>query len=204
MSPRFPMGVATTYNPGSNAAPADSSARGDPEPAGPFAMSRFTALLLFFASMVSPAFSADPPAGTTLPDDIDPATGLARTTVVKPLGDAPPVPDLRAPRPTPIPGRPHVALILPTASEALGRLAEALRLGFVAAAEAGGKDAPPVTITAIDNEAAGLLEACRDAQARGALLVVAAITRDGATALARSDCRRVPVLALNEPQGVTD
>jgi uncharacterized protein len=174
-------------------------------------MSRFNALLLLFlTSMVSPAFSAEPPPGTTSPqqfadpDEIDPATGLARSTVVRPLSDAPPVPDLRVPRgPSPI-ARPHIALILPTASQSLGRLAEALRLGFVAAAEAAGRSAPPVNVTAIDNEGIALLEACRDAQARGALLVVAAITRDGATALARSDCLRQPVLVLNELQASAD
>ena len=68
------MGVATTYNPGS--------------------MPRRCNALLFFvlATMATPAFSADPSAGTTFSDDIDPATGLARSSVVRPLGDAPPVP----------------------------------------------------------------------------------------------------------------
>jgi outer membrane PBP1 activator LpoA protein len=46
-----------------------------------------------------------------------------------------------------------------------------------------------------------MLDACRLSQKAGAMLVVAAITRDGATSLARSDCPRQPVLALNEPQG---
>jgi uncharacterized protein len=178
-------------------------------------MSRFKALLplLVFAVLVSPAFSADPPPRTTgfgpfpppeAPDEIDPDTGLARTTVVRPLTSVPPVPDPRTlQRPTGAP-RPHIALILPTASPALGRLAEAVRLGFAAAAEVAGRDAPPVTVTAIENEGAQLLEACRNSQAQGALLVVAGITRDGAGALARSDCPRQPTLALNEPQPGTD
>jgi uncharacterized protein len=169
-------------------------------------MSRFSApLLLFLTSLVSPAFSADANPGTTQlsqaagagGDDIDPATGLARSSVVKPLLGVPPVPD---PRRVAAPPRAHIALILPLTSQALGRLADAVRQGFMAAAEAGGKDLPPVAVTAIENEAAGLLEACRNAQAAGAVLVVAGITRDGASALARSDCPRQPVLALNEPQ----
>jgi outer membrane PBP1 activator LpoA protein len=92
-----------------------------------------------------------------------------------------------------------VALILPTVSETLGRLAEALRQGFAAAAEAGGREVPPIVTTAGDNEGPALLAACRDAVARGAVLVVAAMTRDGAGTLARSDCARTLVLALNEP-----
>ena len=170
-------------------------------------MSRLTAPLLFFvASFLSPAFSADPPSRTT-PElgqpaadgiDIDPATGLARTTVVRPLGSAPPVPDPRVPPPG---SRPHLALILPTVSETLGRLAESLRQGFAAAAEAGGKEVPPIVLTAVENEGPALAAACRDAIARGAILVVAGMTRDGAGTLARSDCARTLVLALNEPQG---
>ena len=154
--------------------------------------------------MVSPAFSADALSGTTRPprqeadpsEEIDPATGLSRATVVRPLRDAPPVPEAR--RLPPQAARPHIALILPTASPALGRLAEAVRLGFAAAAEAAGKDTLPVTITAIDGEGPALLEACRNSLAAGALLIIGGLTRDGAAALARSDCTRQPTLALNE------
>ena len=180
-SPRFPMGVATTYNPGS--------------------MPRRCNALLFFvlATMATPAFSADPPAGTTFSDDIDPAPGLARSSVVRPLGDAPPVPEARALPRTPV--RPHIALILPTASPQLGRVADAVRQGFMAAVEAAGRDGLPVLVTAIDNEGTALVEACRAAQASGALIVVGGITRDGAHALANSDCARQPVLALNELRG---
>jgi outer membrane PBP1 activator LpoA protein len=179
-------------------------------------MSRFNAILLLaIASWVLPAFSADEPSSTTTrariignppapqpdDDDIDPATGLARSSVVRPLRDVPPVPDQRVPvARVPGGGRPHIALILPTTSPALGRLADAVRLGFQAAAEAEGRNAPPVVVTAVENEGTALLEACRNAQAAGAFLVVAALTRDGATSLARSDCPRQPTLALNEPQ----
>ncbi|HEX7466325.1 MAG TPA: penicillin-binding protein activator [Usitatibacter sp.] len=168
-------------------------------------MSRFNALLLLFVtSVVSPAFSADTKPGTTTApqvaprdDDIDPATGLARSSVVRPLLGAPPLPE---PRRSPGPARPHIALILPTTSPALGRLADAVRQGFTAAAEAGGKDATPVDVTGIENEGAALLDACRASQAAGALLVVAAMTRDAASLLVKSDCPRQPVLALNDPQ----
>jgi outer membrane PBP1 activator LpoA protein len=175
-------------------------------------MSRCNALLLsIFLAAVPPAFSAEPVPATRNtvaaeqeppPDDIDPATGLSRTTVVKPLRE------LGAGRPAPGPaegipaaGRPHIVLILPTLSPALTSVAESVRLGFLAAVEAAGKAGPPVTFIPIDNEAQSLLEACKAAQKNGAALVVGGITRDGATVLARSDCPRQPVLALNEPQG---
>jgi outer membrane PBP1 activator LpoA protein len=199
------MGVATTYNPGSNAASRGSPARGVAESVAAFPMSRFNALLLLFVtSVVSPAFSADPKPGTTTAsqvaprdDDIDPATGLARSSVVKPLVDVPPVAD---PRRAPGRARPHIALILPITSPALGRLADAVRQGFMAAADAAGKDAIPVNVTGIENEGPALLDACRTSQAAGAVLVVAALTRDAATSLVTSDCARQPVLALNDPQ----
>lgn len=174
-------------------------------------MSRFNAILLFaLATLVSPAFSAEPPESTTFPAgvDIDPATGLARSTVVRPMTGAPPVPEARPiPRLPTAPARAHIALILPTSSPALGKLAEALRAGFMAAVQVAGREALPVHLTAIDSEGPALLEACRYAQSTGALIVVGGMTRDGAQALAQSDCPRQPVLALNEirgevPQGV--
>lgn len=170
-------------------------------------MSRFNAILLGFALMVSPAFAADPPASISFPapDDIDPATGLARSSVVKPLTDAPPAPGARVGTPTPArpaaPTRPHIALILPTASPSLGRHAEALRQGFMAAAEVQGRDSLPVHVTAIDNEGTALLDACRYSQSTQARLVVAGLTRDGAQSIALSDCPRQLVLALNEIRG---
>jgi outer membrane PBP1 activator LpoA protein len=170
-------------------------------------MSRFNAILLGFALLASTAFAADPPASITFPtpQDIDPATGLSRSSVVKPLSDAPPAPGSRGGTPVPAkaadPARPHIALILPTASPALGRLAEAVRLGFMAAATVQGRDALPVHFTAIDNEGTALLDACRFAQSTGAKLVVAGLTRDGAQSLALSDCPRQLVLALNEIRG---
>lgn len=139
-----------------------------------------------------------------MPPEIDPATGLAPSTVVSPLRDAVPVPAPIAPA---VPARPagprgpHVALILPITSPALGPLADAVRQGFAAAAQVAGADAPSVIVSAVENEGAPLLATCREAQAAGAFLVVAGLTRDGAQALARSDCAKAPVLALNEPFG---
>ena len=170
-------------------------------------MSRFNAILLGFALLASPALAADAPASITFPapQDIDPATGLSRSTVVKPMTDAPPAPGSGAGTPVPAkpadPVRPHIALILPTASPTLGRLAEAVRQGFMAAAVVQGKDSLPVHFTAIDNEGTALLDACRHAQSTQAKLVVAGLTRDGAQSISLSDCPRQLVLALNEIRG---
>jgi uncharacterized protein len=178
-------------------------------------MSRFNAILLLaIASWVLPAFSADEPSSTTtrariignqpLPppvDDIDPETGLSRSSEVRPLRDAPLLPDPRnAPARLQATAKGHIALILPISSPALGRLADSVRQGFQAASEAEGRNGPPIVVSSTDNEGQALLESCRAAQAAGAFLVVAALTRDGATSLARSDCPRQPTLALNEPQ----
>lgn len=192
-------------------------------------MSRLNAILLAFVAVlwVPPALSADPPPGTTPADDIDPATGLARSSVVRPLVDpaapapgsavAPSAPSaatrapdfgptrLEAPtridgKPGALPeGRPHIALILPIASAPLGKLAEAVREGFAAGAQAQGANAPPLVLVSVENEGPALLDACRRAQATGAMLVVTGLTRDGATNVARSDCARMPVLTLNQP-----
>ena len=186
------MGVATTYN---------------------LPMSRVNAILLAaFLCGTWPAFSAEPPPGTTAienappfsDDDIDPATGLSRSTVVRKLVDPganppPPAPAPASRPPVALPGaKPHIALILPTASEALGKLADAVRMGFAAARQVAGAEALPVNVTAIDNEGAVLIDACRHSQATGAVIIVGGLTRDGARTLATSDCARTPALALNE------
>ena len=174
-------------------------------------MSRFKAfLLLVILAAIPTAFSAEPRASTSdaavapppAAEEIDPSTGFSRTTVVRPLREFP-AQEPRAPVREAIPAdaRPHIALILPTLSPTLGPVAEAVRLGFIAAVEAAGREAPPVTFMPIEAEGQPLIDTCRHAQRAGAVLVVGGLTRDGASALARSDCPRQPVLALNEPQG---
>ncbi len=166
----------------------------------PTPCARFNAFLLAAALAATPAFSADAPPETTAP------SGLAPTTVVTPLRDAPAAP--APPGPAPAPAKapiaqgpaPHVALILPLSSPALGRLADAVRLGFLAAGEVAGRNALPVRVYPAVDDGPAVLELCRKAQREGAVLVVAGLTRDGATGLARSDCPRQPTLVLNEPQ----
>ena len=165
----------------------------------PFA--RFNAILLAAFLAAPPAFSADPPRETTLP------SGFAPSTVVTPLRDAPASPVTPAAVPAqpvrqPIPAgpAPHVALILPLASPALGRLADAVRQGFLAAGEVAGRNALPLRVYSTIDDGPAVLESCQRAQKDGAVLVVAGLTRDGATGLARSDCPRQPTLVLNQPQ----
>ncbi|MBL0143423.1 MAG: penicillin-binding protein activator [Betaproteobacteria bacterium] len=165
----------------------------------PFA--RFNAILLAAVLAASPAFSADPPRETTLP------SGFAPSTVVSPLRDAPapPEPPAAAPEkparlPVPEGPAPHVALILPLSSPSLARVADAVRQGFLTAGEVAGRNALPVRVYATADDGPAVFESCLKAQKDGAVLVVAGLTRDGATGLARSDCPRQPTLVLNQPQ----
>lgn len=124
--------------------------------------------------------------------------------MVTPYRDAPappsPVVENGARQPIPEGPGPHVALILPLSSPILGSLADALRQGFLAAGEVAGGNAMPIRIHAAADDGPAVLELCRRAQQDGAVLVVAGLTRDGATGLARSDCPRQPTLVLNQPQ----
>jgi hypothetical protein len=170
-------------------------------------MSRLNAILLVVICLfASPAFSADRPVDTTTPTpamidepEIDPATGLSRDTIVRPLLENAEMPQAGTARTPPrARGRPHIALILPTASPSLGPLAEALRQGFAAAAQVAGRQAPPVNVTAVDGEGTVLVDACRHSDETGAVVVVGGMTRDGAHTLATGNCTGEPVLVLNE------
>ncbi|HWH39159.1 MAG TPA: penicillin-binding protein activator [Usitatibacter sp.] len=170
-------------------------------------MSRLNAILLVVICLfASPAFSADPPVDTTTPTpamidepDIDPATGLSRDTIVRPLRENAEMPQAATARVPPrARGRPHIALILPTASPSLGPLAEALRQGFAAAAQVAGSQAPPVNVTAVESEGSVLVDACRHSDETGAVVIVGGMTRDGAHMLATGNCTAAPVLVLNE------
>ena len=196
------MGVATTYNPVGRPASRPSAA-GEPEsPSLLSSFARFTANLLATFLVASPAFSAEPSRETTAPSPFAPST------VVTPLRGAPSVPAPApgtlpaqpARQPIPVGPSPHVALILPLSSPFLGRVADAFRLGFLAAGGVAGRNALPVRVYAAIDDGPAAIEACTQAQAGGAVLVVAGLTRDGASALARSTCPRQPTLVLNSPQ----
>ena len=98
----------------------------------------------------------------------------------------------------PIQPVPHIALLLPLASKTFGKVADALKLGFIAGAVADGKNALPYRIYATDDEGASLAAQVRKAMAEGALAVIGGVTRDGANTIAR-ESRLLPTLALNAP-----
>lgn len=98
----------------------------------------------------------------------------------------------------PGPPGPHLALFLPLESDSLGGFAQALRQGFLAAADAAGQEGLPVRIHSLAEDRIPA-EACERARAAKAVLVVGGLTRAGAAALAASPCASRPALALNDP-----
>lgn len=102
-------------------------------------------------------------------------------------------------RPELQPTGPHIALIVPTTSKTFGKVADAVKQGFIAGATADGKTAPPYRIYSADDEAGTLAALYRRAAAEGAVAIVGGVTRDGANVLAR-ESGNVPSLALNAPE----
>ena len=90
-----------------------------------------------------------------------------------------------------------MALILPLASHTFSRHADAVRQGFVAAARAAAKNAPPVRIYSVNEDSVNVLTIYERAVESGAQLVVGPLTRNGVAALAASNLVTVPTLALN-------
>lgn len=121
--------------------------------------------------------STPEPAATTAPS-VAPIAGPAAKLPIQPV--------------------PHIALLLPLASKTFGKVADALKLGFIAGAVADGKNALPYRIYATDDEGASLAAQVRKAMAEGALAVIGGVTRDGANTIAR-ESRLLPTLALNAP-----
>ncbi len=95
---------------------------------------------------------------------------------------------------------PHIALIVPVNSKTFGKVADAVKQGFIAGATADGKTATPYRIYAADDEAATLALLYRKAATEGAIAIVGGVTRDGANTLAR-ESGNIPSLALNAPEG---
>jgi uncharacterized protein len=95
----------------------------------------------------------------------------------------------------------HIALLLPASSSPFARHAEAVKSGFLTAAKTQGNAPLPIRIYAVSDGDEPTVATYRQALAAGARLVVGPLTRDGVTALARSDAIAVPTLALNVPDG---
>ena len=96
---------------------------------------------------------------------------------------------------------PHIALLLPLASPAFAKHAEAVRSGFLAAAKVDGGKALPVRTYAVGDDPQQAVETYIKALGAGARAVVGPLTRNGVTAVAESAAVLVPTLALNAPEG---
>ncbi len=116
-------------------------------------------------------------------------------------GPAPAAPAALADKPQPPAAEdgPHIALLLPLASKAFGRHAEAVRNGFLTAGKVQGT-ALPVRVYSVGDDPRQTLETYIRALGAGARLVVGPLTRDGVTALTGSAVVLVPTLVLNVPE----
>ena len=98
---------------------------------------------------------------------------------------------------------PHIALLLPTGSEAFARAAEAVREGFSEAAKKHSGARVNVRLYAVADDPQSAVATYRQAVASGARMIVGPLTRNAVTALATTtDVISVPTLALNVPEGV--
>lgn len=93
----------------------------------------------------------------------------------------------------------HIALILPLASAAFGRYAEAVKNGVLAAAKVQQRSALPLRIYSVTEDGRELVRAYHEALGAGARVVVGPLTREGVTAIASAPVP-VPTLALNVPE----
>lgn len=95
---------------------------------------------------------------------------------------------------------PHIALLLPLKSANFGPAAEAVRLGFLAAAASQPQSLPVRTYGSF-NEGKDIAALYKHAIADGARAVAGPLTRDGVAALAALPDIGVPTLALNIAEG---
>jgi outer membrane PBP1 activator LpoA protein len=135
-----------------------------------------------------------------------PATGGAAAQSLPPLEV--PNPSLLTPKPSVQPDRPRVpadavpkprtadvVLVLPLKSADYGRAAEAVRDGFLAAAEA---DGAKERIQVVEHGDGGVLGAFDKARATGAPVVVGPLVRDDLRAIAGSNTPLPVTIALNQ------
>ena len=101
------------------------------------------------------------------------------------------------PRP-PEPDAPAMALILPDQRTVFADAAEAVRLGFFAAHEAGGKRFG-IQVVEVDDDPLNLLVALNGARQRGVKVAVGPLPRVAVNALIDSGAATFPVVALNHP-----
>src|SRR6476660_2042532 len=159
MSRKFPSGVATTYNAGSNRVSSSLMQRQS-------ACSLLVLALLYLA-----------------------ACALANRSVQAQQPEGP----------TPLSAGPHIAVLLPIKSPAVGRQADAVRLGILEAAKVHRGTTLPLMVYAPSDESFDVVEAYERAMRSGAQLVIGPLTRSAVTALAATQLVNVPTLALSAP-----
>jgi outer membrane PBP1 activator LpoA protein len=130
---------------------------------------------------------------------VAPAPGAVKAPDQPPPPATPPSASQREP----VKAAAHIALLLPAGSNAFARHAEAVKTGFLTAAKTQGSAPLPIRIYAVSDDDQQTVATYLQALASGARLVVGPLTRDGVTALVRSDAIAVPTLALNVPDGAT-
>ncbi len=138
------------------------------------------------------------------PPPSDPAATVApvpaTATQVPPPAVTPPA----APPPAP-PPPPKLALLLPLKSKLYGRAAEAVRDGFIAAAEQRpAAERLPVWEYPTDDTAENLLATYARAVSEGARVIVGPLTREGVAVLIKNAKITVPTLALNAIESATE
>lgn len=133
--------------------------------------------------------ASSPPASAATPSSpaSAPASGAKESGPAKQAADTPPVEKPKS-----------IALILPLSSKSLSKAAEAAKAGFLAAAELNGKAQFEARVYLADDEATSMALLYRKAVTDGAVAIVAGLTRDGATIVAR-EAGFLPTLALNTP-----
>jgi uncharacterized protein len=150
------------------------------------------------------AIVVEPPPGENRPTDAAPPAAAPPPSAAEPAATPPAVPAAPATPPTP-PPTPKLALLLPLKSKLYARAAEAVRDGFVAAAEQRPTgERLPIWEYPVDDTAENLLATYARAVAEGARVVVGPLTREGVAVLVRSGNISVPTLALNAIESATE
>jgi outer membrane PBP1 activator LpoA protein len=150
------------------------------------------------AAIVAGAFCASPARAASDPDRAQsPAQSVAQSAApaATPVQAAPVAPIADAPPPPPAPAQADIALVLPLASPDYARAAEAVRDGFLDAADAAGARA---RVTVIGHGAGEVVAAFTRARDAGAHVIVGPLVRDDLKALAAADISLPPTIALNQ------
>jgi outer membrane PBP1 activator LpoA protein len=148
-------------------------------------MQRFSSLLAFVSLFVGSLYVSAPASATP---DTAAASAVAATAPVA-------VPT--------VPVVPHIALLLPTKSTSFAKAADAVRLGFLAAASRESKGLP-IRVYPCADEGAEVVAQYQQALTNGAVAVVGPLTRNGVAALAANPALTTPTLALNLVDGVRE